>query len=123
MPTVHLALPEALYNELKKRASDMGIQITDLIKLYIRLGLDGALSQPPRVEEEALASLSAKTDRLEREFRLKITILEGKMREVEETLKFLIERLESLEEAVLTGRYAGVAQRRSHSLLSRPESG
>ncbi|MEM0341045.1 MAG: hypothetical protein QXN05_01975 [Acidilobaceae archaeon] len=112
MPTVHLALPEILYNELKKRASDMGIQITDLIKLYIRLGLDGALSQPPKVEDEVLTSLSLKVDKLEKEFKLKSTMLEGKIREFEETIKFVIERLESLEEAVVTGRYGGIVQKR-----------
>jgi len=40
MPTVHLALPEGVYNELKNRAAELGIQVTDLIKLYIKIGLD-----------------------------------------------------------------------------------
>ncbi|MEM0366216.1 MAG: hypothetical protein QXJ70_04060 [Acidilobaceae archaeon] len=98
MPTVHLAIPESMYNELKSRASEMGIQVTDLIKLYIRLGLDKSIASSG--DSEILNALSRKIDKLEKEFKLKITITEGKLREFDETLKYIIERLEMLEDIV-----------------------
>ena len=42
MPTVHLSLPEALYERLRETADEMGIQVTDLIKLYIKQGLESS---------------------------------------------------------------------------------
>ena len=42
MPTVHLSLPEALYERLRETAEEMGIQVTDLIKLYIKQGLESS---------------------------------------------------------------------------------
>jgi hypothetical protein len=43
MPTVHLSLPEPLYEQLRSIAEDMGIQVTDLIKIYINQGLQGSI--------------------------------------------------------------------------------
>ncbi|BCU69543.1 hypothetical protein [Stygiolobus caldivivus] len=45
VPTIHLSLPESLYEELKKRADDMGVQITDLVKFYIRMGVKGSFDE------------------------------------------------------------------------------
>lgn len=43
MPTIHLSLPEQLYSELKKRSEEMGIQMTDLVKVMIRNALEGSV--------------------------------------------------------------------------------
>ncbi|MCI4456236.1 MAG: hypothetical protein JHC23_05915 [Sulfolobus sp.] len=43
MPTVHLSLPESLYEQLKEIAESMGIQVTDLIKIYIKQGVQGSV--------------------------------------------------------------------------------
>ncbi|MCS7107621.1 MAG: hypothetical protein NZ902_05930 [Acidilobaceae archaeon] len=100
MPTVHLAIPDKTYEELRARASEMGIQVTDLIKLYIKMGLE----KGPAEENGATHALSRKVDKVERELKLKSTYLEGKIRELEETLSYIIERLEILEESV--GEYS-----------------
>jgi len=99
MPTVHLALPESVYNELRARAAELGIQVTDLIKLYIKMGLDRSHSIASG-EGETVASLARRVEKLERELRLRTTMMEGKVREFDETLRYIIERLEVLEEIV-----------------------
>ncbi|MCX8196015.1 MAG: hypothetical protein N3F67_02930 [Acidilobaceae archaeon] len=96
MPTVHLAIPDKTYEELRTRASEMGIQVTDLIKLYIKQGLERGYAE----EGGAANALSKKVDRVERDTRVKITYLEGKLRELEETLFYVIERIEILEESI-----------------------
>jgi metal-responsive CopG/Arc/MetJ family transcriptional regulator len=40
VPTIHLSLPESLYNELKEYAAEMGVNITDLVRMMIREGLE-----------------------------------------------------------------------------------
>ena len=101
MPTVHLSLPEQTYRELKERAGELGIQITDLVKLYIKMGLEkGFTSRGGDEAFQAVATLSRKVDRLERDYRVKFTLLEGKYRQIEEALNYIIERVELLEEAI-----------------------
>lgn len=112
MPTVHLALPEGIYNELKSRAAELGIQVTDLIKLYIKMGLDRSYGVGQH-DDETLAAISRRVEKLEREFRLKITVTEGRMRELEETLKYIIERLETLEETLSERKARILAERES----------
>ncbi|MCE4604506.1 MAG: hypothetical protein F7B20_06035 [Aeropyrum sp.] len=105
MPTVHLSLPEAVYSDLKKRASELGIQVTDLIKLYIRMGLEkGFISSQSEESTQALMALSKKLDKLEKDVRVKTTILEGKYRHLEEAMNYIIERLEMLEETVMAAK-------------------
>lgn len=102
MPTVHLSLPESTYRELKQRAAELGVQVTDVIKFYIKLGLEKGFT--PRGDqgetEKMLHALSNKVDRLEREFRRKTVRLEGRYKELEETIYFLIERIDMLEETI-----------------------
>ncbi|MEB3778757.1 MAG: hypothetical protein GSR85_00780 [Desulfurococcales archaeon] len=109
MPTVHLSLPDQVYSQLKEKAGELGIQITDLIKFYIRLGLEkGFARQERQVSEESLVVLSKKVDRLEKEFRVRTTIVEGKYRQVEETLNYILERLEMIEDLLGEVKYRRV---------------
>lgn len=108
MPTVHLALPESMYNELRERANEMGIQVTDLIKLYIRMGLGRGFSSGG--EAEAINELSKRLDRVEKEHKLKSMMMEGKLRQIEDTLSYIIERIEMLEEAMVQQRSRRVAE-------------
>ncbi|MEM0372949.1 MAG: hypothetical protein QXV69_04665 [Sulfolobaceae archaeon] len=43
MPTIHLSLPEKMYEELRRKAEEWGMQITDLVKMFIKKGLEGEL--------------------------------------------------------------------------------
>ena len=114
MPTVHLALPEGVYNELKNRAAELGIQVTDLIKLYIKIGLDRSYGTS-QADNETLASLARRVEKLEKDLRLKTTIAEGRVRELEETLKYVIERLETLEEALSEYKAKKLAEGKAYS--------
>jgi methionine synthase II (cobalamin-independent) len=100
LPTVHLSLPEQTYRELRERAQQLGIQVTDLIKIYIKMGLERGFTSRSEEPGEALAAVSRKVDRLERDVRIRMTMIEGRYRQLEEALNFLIERVEMLEEAI-----------------------
>lgn len=70
VPTIHLSLPESLYEELRKRADEMGIQITDLVKFYIKQGLEDNFKKENKREansqyEESIAFLEAKVAQLD----------------------------------------------------------
>ncbi|MEB3773606.1 MAG: hypothetical protein GSR86_01600 [Desulfurococcales archaeon] len=106
MPTVHLSLPDGTYRELKRRAGELGIQVTDLIKLYIKMGLDKGFTGGG-VDDKALVHLSNRIERLEREYRMKLTMLEGRYRQVEEMLSYILERVEGLEDLVSEARSMG----------------
>jgi|ECHnycMinimDraft_1075156.scaffolds.fasta_scaffold00027_18 hypothetical protein len=70
MPTIHLSIPESLYIELKRRAEEVGIQITDLVKMYIRDGLQQSIAKEEYIVEdsrqEELEYLKAKIEQLEK---------------------------------------------------------
>ncbi|MEB2837048.1 MAG: hypothetical protein GSR80_000346 [Desulfurococcales archaeon] len=99
MPTVHLSLPEQVYRKLKERAAELGIQVTDLVKLYINQGLSGSLSPAAR-EAPQVRALAERVERLERELRVKSMLLEGRYKEMEEYFKYVLERIEMLEDIV-----------------------
>ena len=104
MPTVHLSLPDATYRELKRRAGEMGIQVTDLIKLYIKIGLDRGFSTSNKEDSEVVAHLASRMEKIEREYRMKMTILEGKYRQLEEMLTYILERVDSIEDLITSAR-------------------
>jgi hypothetical protein len=96
MPTVHLSLPDSVYRKLKERATELGIQVTDLIKIYIKNGLDGV--HVNRRDSEDIGVLARKVENLERELRAKTILLEGRYREITEILNYVMERIEQLED-------------------------
>jgi len=73
LPTIHLSLPESLYEELKRKAEDLGVQVTDLVKFYIREGLEERENENDEEKgdkkyeklEETVAYLEAKVAQLD----------------------------------------------------------
>ncbi|AWR96641.1 hypothetical protein DFR86_03115 [Acidianus sulfidivorans JP7] len=84
MPTIHLSLPESMYEELRKKADEMGIQITDLVKFYIRQGIeekDNKQESARNAEyEESIAFLEAKVAQLD----AMVAELVKKLRDIED---------------------------------------
>jgi len=107
LPTVHISLPSKVYEDLKKKAAELGIQVTDLIKLYIRQGLQNGLmpidtgypenSKTPNASAGELRALKRELQELRRE----IISLKGKYLETMEFYRYLYERIDTLEEMVI----------------------
>ncbi len=89
IPTVHLSLPERLHAELKEVAASMGIQITDLIKMFIKEGLHGDL----RPVETPLNSRM-------KGYEEEITYLKGKIFVLESILQEVLSKSEELEKRI-----------------------
>jgi hypothetical protein len=88
-----------MYGELKSKSDEIGIQITDLIKLYIKTGLQGGFSNKNE-DNIIIANMSNRLDKVEKDIRVKMTLLEGKYRQIEETMDYLIQRIDSLEDMI-----------------------
>lgn len=84
MPTIHLSLPESLYEELKRKADEMGVQITDLVKFYIRSGLKNSFDEEDSDEKE-----DDKYSRLEEN----MVFLEARIAQLESMVNELIKKL------------------------------
>lgn len=90
IPTVHLSIPEHLYKELKGRAEELGIQVTDLIKVYIMFGLKGELAlSSERYEGDSLDELDSR-----------LMYVEGRLTQIMKLLESLISKVTELEERV-----------------------
>jgi len=83
LPTVHLSLPEKIYTELKREAEEYGMQVTDIIKMFIREGLER------RRKERNVPSVD---DRIE--------ILEIQVGQLRDMFEELYKRMEDLREAI-----------------------
>jgi len=86
IPTVHLSLPERVYGELKDLASGMGIQITDLIKMFIKQGLHGDLRASEGLVNERIKNYDEE-----------ITYLKGKVYVLESLLNDLLTKSDEIE--------------------------
>lgn len=105
MPTVHLSLPEAVYRRLKEQAARMGIQVTDLIKIYIQNGLEQGFPGPfgggqVKTLKRDVEYLDRKVSELEARISRDMMHLNGKLKEMEEAYMYLYERLEQIEEMI-----------------------
>ncbi|BCU68212.1 hypothetical protein HS7_16490 [Sulfolobales archaeon HS-7] len=66
MPTIHLSIPDTLYEKLRQKSDEMGIQITDLVKLYINNGLkEDSIKGNNREADEILLYIEAKLSKLD----------------------------------------------------------
>ncbi|MCE4614442.1 MAG: hypothetical protein F7B60_02780 [Desulfurococcales archaeon] len=99
MPTVHLSIPDRVYGQLKEKAAELGIQVTDLIKLYINQGLRYGLNQGGG-DLEALKEAGKRMDVLEAEVKHKLNLLEGRYYELMEQITYLFKRINLLQELV-----------------------
>ncbi|BDB98874.1 hypothetical protein [Saccharolobus caldissimus] len=100
MPTIHLSLPEWMYDELKQKADELGIQMTDLVKLFIKKGLEGDFDENKEKEdkqntttyEESIAFLEAKVAQLDAlliEVLKKLQMLEEEREDSEEEVEIV----------------------------------
>lgn len=93
IPTVHISLPESVYSELRKLASSMGVQITDVIKMFIR---DGLHREKIRENGGVPESIKKRLD----EYEARMTFLEGKIHVAETLLTTLLKEIEDLKARV-----------------------
>ncbi len=84
MPTIHLSVPEAMYRELREVANEFGLQITDMVKIFIKEGLER------RLEKRKKLSLSEE----------RIEILEGEIFRLKDTVDELFRKIEELADKV-----------------------
>lgn len=96
MPTVHLSLPESVYRELKKYASYLGVQITDLIKMFISRGIEEYREKygVNNKTEEILTTINTLLEALEK-IDKKLKHLELRIRENEVKMREFIDDIES----------------------------
>ena len=107
MPTVHLSLPEPVYQELKEAAAEMGVQVTDLIKFFIREGLEKIrkerLEKKRRAQQEAtelLLQLMMQLEELKNTVEERLASIEGDLYRLQTTVQSLKKRVSKLEDLV-----------------------
>lgn len=83
MPTIHLSLPESIYEELKRKAEDLGVQVTDLVKFYIRQGL----------QEKEAKEKNEKNDNKYEKIEESVAYLEAKVAQLDALVEQLVEKL------------------------------
>lgn len=88
MPTIHLSLPEWMYDELKQKADELGIQMTDLVKLFIKKGLEGDFDENKEKEEKQNTTTYEES----------IAFLEAKVAQLDALLIEVLKKLQMLEE-------------------------
>ena len=107
MPTIHLSLPEQVYNELREYADEMGMQVTSLVKMLIRDGLEKLRKEREerrrRQSEEAtkvLLQVLNEIEQLRREFQEYKVYVEGELFRINTSLQGLKKRVSRLEDTV-----------------------
>ncbi len=89
IPTVHLSVPDQLYRELRSRAEELGIQVTDLIKVYVMMGLKkevGGIGEGNSSSNEELSS--------------RIIYIEGRLSQLSKLIENLINKVSDLESRI-----------------------
>ncbi len=101
MPTIHLSVPERMYRELKREAEKLGIQVTDLVKMFIKQGLDNIRRNEIREEEQYS---SAKIDQvlklieqLRNDIEARFAYIEGRIYQLNEVVKHVTRKIEEIE--------------------------
>ncbi len=107
MGTVHLTLRESMHEKLRRYAAEMGVSVTDLIKMFIQEGLkrieaELAKREAERSREvnEMLMELMKKIEDLERTITYEIVALEGDIYRMQRMINSLRKRVARLEDMV-----------------------
>ena len=107
MPTIHLSLPESIYNELKEYAAEMGVNITDLVRMMIREGLEKyrreKMERMRRREEkltQMMIQIMESIEQLRRELQEFRTYTEGELYRLNSVVSRLKKRVDKLEDEV-----------------------
>ncbi len=107
MPTVHLSLPEQVYRELKEYASEMGIQVTDLIKMFIKEGVDKLrkereerMKRSLQRSTELLLEILHRVEELERKISERLEAIEGDIYMLKASMHNVKKRISKLEDIV-----------------------
>ncbi|NAZ12223.1 MAG: hypothetical protein GU361_05820 [Desulfurococcales archaeon] len=104
MPTIHISVPDKLYQELKEVSENYDIQITDLIKIliknYLPLVKQGYLSSPDPKANESYQQLQSKLETLEKRVNELDTLTRSFIRASSLMLQKLEEKIDKIEEDV-----------------------
>ena len=107
MPTVHLSLPDDIYQELKKAANEIGVSMTNLIKFFISEGLERIrkerLEKKRRTQQEAtelLLQLMMQLEELKNTVEERLASIEGDLYRLQATVQSLKKRVSKLEDLV-----------------------
>ena len=107
MPTLHLSLPESIYNELKEYASEMGVSITDLVRMMVREGLEKLRrerAERVRRREEQLTQMMIQImesiEQLRKELQEFRTYTEGELYRLNSVVSKLKKRVDRIEDEV-----------------------
>lgn len=90
IPTVHLSVPDQLYRELRSKADELGIQVTDLIKVYVMMGLKKDLG----------GSIGEGQGNLRDELSSKVIYIEGRLSQISKLIENLINKITDLESRI-----------------------
>uniref|UniRef100_A0A7J3ZJC9 Uncharacterized protein n=1 Tax=Fervidicoccus fontis TaxID=683846 RepID=A0A7J3ZJC9_9CREN len=98
MPTIHLSIPESLYRELKEVAEMYDIQVTDLVKIFIRSNIKlarmGVLSPSSTDSSRKIEELEKRLEEMERVLNTRLELHETLIRTISKMLHKLEERFE-----------------------------
>ncbi len=101
MPTIHLSVPERMYRELKKEAEKLGIQVTDLVKMFIKQGLDNIKRNEIREEEQysntKIDQVLKLIEQLRNDIEARFAYIEGRIYQLNEVVKHVTRRIEEIE--------------------------
>lgn len=102
MPTIHISVPDKLYQELKEVSDTYDIQITDLIKIliknYLPLAKQGYLNMPDPKANEGYQQLQSKIEALEKKVNELDTLTRSFIRASSLMLQKLEEKIDKLED-------------------------
>ncbi len=105
MPTIHLSVPESMYRELKREAEKMGVQVTDIVKMFIKQGLNAIRREEERrkaieyASNNQLAEIMKAIEGLRKDIEARLTYLEGRLFQLNSIVEYVVSKVEELEEA------------------------
>ena len=99
MPTIHIYLPDNVYEELKKLAAERGMKITDVARLLIYDGLRRLNNGAEVVQEQPQRREAAAAGQVNDAVLEKLMQLQAQMEKLKEMFE---ERMIELEEQIFT---------------------